>query len=113
MTPISNIDRIMLVLRQRLSEKAGAARRPAGAGAGTHTTGSRQAIAALAATDGVDERLLRRTIVQALLAEQLGESLLNDARFQEIVSQVSHALEDDDKGRTLIDSLLSGLRNRR
>lgn len=112
MSPVSNVDRIMLILRQRLSDRAGTARKSGGSDTRSQTVGGRQAIAALAATEGIDERLLRRTLVQTLLVEQLGTALLNDVRFQEIVSQVSDALENDARGKALLDGLMNDIRKR-
>jgi len=110
MTSISNVDRIMMILRQRLSDKNGVNSGSTANAVRSQGMSGRQTIASLAAAQGVDERQLRRTLVQSLLAEQLGSALLNDARFQEIVSQVCEALEQDQNSQALLGRVLSDLK---
>ena len=111
MTSISNIDRILLILRQRLSEKSGARIDSGNNKSQNSVVGARQSIGALAAIEGIDERQLRRTFIQTLLVEQLGGDLVNDAKFQQVVTQVADALEEDAVGRSLIDRLMTDLKS--
>ncbi len=110
MDPISNADRLVILLRQKLQERAklgGAAR------AGRKTdlaTATPTGIEALAAIEGADERPLRRALIQNLLADQLGPALLNDAQFQQIVSRVTEVIEDDPGAAQLLSRLVSDLR---
>jgi hypothetical protein len=112
MTSISNVDRIMLILRQRLGDKAKTSGKAANNPRAERIDG-RATVAALAAVEGVGDRQFRRTLVQTLLAEQLGNALLNDARFQEVVTQVSDALEEDEAGKALLDRLTNEFKGRR
>ncbi len=111
MDPISNADRLVLLLRRKLQERA-----KAGAGANALARSGVQAPAepsglhALAAVEGADERLLRRALIQNLLADQLGPALLNDAQFQQIVSRVTQAIEEDDATSRLLSRLIADLR---
>jgi hypothetical protein len=58
----------------------------------------------------VDERQLRRALVQNLLTEHFGASLLNDAQFQQVISRVAGAIEDDAEASKLMAQVLSELR---
>lgn len=110
MDPVSNVDRLVLLLRQRLQERdrtrgvsrSGTRRAPAPTGL--------DAARALAAIDGVDERQLRRSLIQGLLSDQFGTAMINDARFQQVVDRVTDALESDETGRALLDRISRELR---
>ncbi|SRR6266702_1097960 len=112
MDPISNADNLVLLLRQKLQERAKTA---AKARAGIRPRASSEAVGMsavqqLAAAEGVDERQLRRALVQNLLVEHFGPALLNDAQFQQIVSRVVGAIEEDTDASNLIARVLSELR---
>lgn len=112
MEPISNADRLAALLRQRLKERArtdGAAKSARKSGTGSAPKGA-AAVRALAAIDGVDSRQMRRTVIQHLLADQLGEQLVNEAQFQQIVSRVTDALEEDEAAARLLDTVMHDLR---
>jgi hypothetical protein len=111
MDPISNADRLVLLLRQRLEERAKSApaARNAGKPSGDAPIGPAD-VRALAAIDWTDERPLRRAIVQTLLADQLGPELVNDAQFQQIVSRVSETIEEDPQAAALLTRAISDLR---
>lgn len=111
MDPISNSDRLVLLLRHKLEErtKAASAGRAAAKSA-TDTPVSPLGVRELAAIDWTDERPLRRAIIQHLLADQLGPALINDAQFQQIVSRVSDAIEEDAQASNLLTEVISELR---
>jgi len=112
MDPISNADRLVMLLKQKLQErsKATAAGRPGGkAKANTIAPAPTSAAEALAAIDGADERTIRRAF--NLLADQLGPELINDAQFQQIVSRVTEAIEEDADASQLLSRLISDLRS--
>lgn len=111
MEPISNSDRLVLLLRNKLEERAKAASsgRSAAKLSGSAPV-SPMGVHALAAIDWADERLLRRSIVQYLLADQLGPTLINDAQFQQIVSRVTDAIEEDTQASNLLTQTISELR---
>jgi len=110
MEPISNADRLVLLLRQKLEERSRAAR--GGARADTAVPAEPSGVRALAAMDGVDERSLRRAIIQNLLADQLDPSLINDAQFQQLVTRVTDAIEDDREASELMLRVVADLRPR-
>jgi hypothetical protein len=107
--PISNADKILLVLRQRLEDRAKSQRRTAGSPAGAAKRSPFQAIRAVAAAGNVTERQLRRLVVQSLLADQFGETLLNESRFQAVVEQVTDALSADESASRLLTRVISEL----
>jgi hypothetical protein len=113
MDPISNADRLVLLLRKKLEERAKstaggrtAARSSASVAAPAEPAGAR----ALAAIDGADERSLRRAVIQNLLADQLAPDLVNDAQFQQIVTRVTDTIEEDADAAGLLTRVVSGLR---
>lgn len=116
MEPISNVDRVVLLLRQRLEEHE-RARRKAKSGANSPADRAPNTqmggIRALASLDGVDERGMRRAFIQTLLADQFGQSLINDAQFQQVVERVVDAIDADPATSHLLSRLLADLRARR
>jgi hypothetical protein len=112
MDPISNVDRIVLILRQRLEERArasakGAAGRPPARQEAPDSFGK---VLDLAALDGAGEAQLARALVQSVLVEKFGPDLVNDARFQQVVDRVSLALDDDPASKALVARLVGELR---
>jgi hypothetical protein len=113
MEPISNTTRLVLLLRQRLLERSANA-------AGGKARGSSAAPAprssaldtsqALAGVDGIDERQLKRALIQDILADQFGTEMLNQAKFQQVVDNVTATLEDDAGASALLANVVSDLR---
>lgn len=69
-------------------------------------------VQALAAVEGYDERQLRRAFVQHLLAEHFGAMLVNDANFQQLITRVTEAIDEEPSTSQLLSSLISELRAR-
>ena len=111
MEPISGTDRLLALLRQKLEERArtGSAHR-ASTKAPSHPSREPSGVHAYAAIDGHDERQLRRALIQQLLGEQFGADLLNDAHFQQIVTRVTDAIEEDEGAARLLSGLVQELR---
>lgn len=111
MDPVSNVDRLVLLLRQRLREREGAkgiGRVRSGTTSRAERSGTAQALAAIA---GVDDRQLRRALIQGLLSEQFGARLVNEARFQQVVDRVVDALESDEEGVALLGRVTKDIRS--
>lgn len=108
--PISNADRLVLLLRAKLEERLRAGRATQGRGKSAAPEPAVAGVRALAAVED-DGPILRRAVVQHLLADQLGGELLNDAQFQQIVTRVTKALEDDDTTRNLLNDVVAGLKS--
>lgn len=111
MDPVSNVDRLVLLLRQRLQERE---RTPGTARTAGRRTGKAEggvaAAQALAAVEDVEEKHLRRALIQGLLSDQFGPAMINEARFQQVVDRVVGALEADDAGRALLDRITREMR---
>jgi DNA-binding TFAR19-related protein (PDSD5 family) len=114
MHPISHTDQLVLLLRQKLQERAKTSPKSR-AGKVTDASTSEpvtpQGIQALTQVEEADERVLRRALVQNLLADQLGPELLNDAQFQQIVTRVTDTIEDDPTTARLLTRVLSDIRS--
>ena len=113
MEPISNTDRIVLLLRQRLLERAksgapsrASRKRPVSERPATGVDN----LHALAAVEGIDDHQLGRALIQNILAEQFGTEVLNEAKFQQIVDRVTETLADDAGSAELMSRLLVELR---
>jgi hypothetical protein len=112
MNPTSSVDRLVLLLRERLSERAKAARGGAarrGTADAPRTTPA-DTIRALAAVEGMDERHLRRALIQNLLLESFGEKVAYDAQFQQVIERVTQTIEADPKGMDLLRRLVRELK---
>lgn len=112
MDPISNVDRLVILLRQRLRERSrtAGAKRGAGASRAEAPLTGRAAVQALAAVDGVDDHQLKRALIQNILADQLGGELINEAQFQQVVDRVTTALESEQATARLLTRVVGELR---
>jgi hypothetical protein len=108
MDPISNVDRLVLLLRQRLSERSAVASR--GAAARRTQPAAPDAVRALAAVEGMDERHLRRALIQSLLADSFGRQVVNEAQFQQVVDRVTQTIEEDPDTVRLLQRVVGDLR---
>lgn len=112
--PISNTDRLVLILRQKLLERSKAASRSRAGGkpaAGRPPAGSLDSVHALASVDGVDDRQLRRALIQAILADQFGGELINEAKFQQVVDRVAETIAGDAESAKLLSRVIGDLRD--
>jgi hypothetical protein len=115
MDPVSNADRLVRLLRQKLEERAKAkapmqtARlsevRPRG-------TESVEAIAREFARAGVDDKQLRRSLIEQLLADQFGPTLTNEAKFQQVIDRVDEIMSADATIGALMDRTIQQIRDR-
>lgn len=114
MDPISNADRFVALLRQKLAERADARKgQKAETAAGeTRQRGAElvQGVAARAARAGQDDRKLRRTIVEQLLADRFGAKLVNEPRFQEVIGQVEELMAADPQLSALLGEVIAEIR---
>jgi hypothetical protein len=109
MDPISNVDRLVLLLRQRLEARAKKGASTAGPSVQQPNT-PMDGVQALAGVDGVDDRQLGRALIQSVLVEQFGQAVMNDAKFQQVVDRVTETLEEDPGGSGLLGRLVAELR---
>jgi len=110
MDPISNVDRLVLLLRQRLSERAKTTRGGPVAGSGRAQQAPAATVRALAAVEGMDDRHLRRALIQNLLSGSFGEQVVNDAKFQQVVDRVTQTIEADAETAKLLQRMVRELK---
>jgi hypothetical protein len=112
MDPVSQVDQLVLLLRQRLLERSAARTRHRGGSEARDRArlSAAQRLQQIAALETLGEREVRRGIVQSLLAERLGRELINDANFQQTIDDVVDALERDETGRVVMSEVIVQLR---
>ena len=111
MDRISEVDRLVTVLRERLLERAKTAKPGRKEAPRDSQTSWVENLKALAAIDAVPDHQLRRALIQNILADQFGRNLLNETKFQQVVERVTEALEADESGSVLLDRLVAELRS--
>ncbi|WP_426000357.1 hypothetical protein [Caulobacter sp. DWR1-3-2b1] len=107
MTRINSTEGLVALLRQRLLARAktGGAR-PSAAAARAEPS----LVQALAEIEGLEERPLRRVLIQEVLADHFGRELVNDARFQQVVDRVTAALDEDPETSQVFARVIADLR---
>jgi hypothetical protein len=115
MDPVSNANRLAMLLRQRLDERsrAGPAARAGRKEAkGTGDVAGRDAMRGADAVEALDDRKLKRVMIEHILVDQFGPALVNDASFQQLVDQVTEAIEADKNGALTLSQALAEVRAR-
>lgn len=111
MTNITPLDGLVVLLRQRLAERTGktraGSRARTGEGAGASAP---KLVQALAEIEGVDDRRLRRALIQDILGNHFGKAMVNDARFQQVIDKVTSTLEADADASSAFSRVISDLR---
>jgi len=109
MDPVSNADRLVRILRHRLDQRSRASGRgaPSAPSAQSSRSGGVQPLAAVA---DIDDRQMRRSLIQGILTDQFGTDLLNDAKFQHVIDQVIETLGENEQGARLLDRMVGELR---
>lgn len=113
MDPVSNANRIAMLLRQRLQERSKnpAAERGGRKNApGTGDAGRKGAVHEAGALGALDDGRLKRALIENILADQFGAGLINDAKFQQVVDQVTEAIQADGDGARLLAKAVADLR---
>jgi hypothetical protein len=113
MDPLSNVDGLVLVLRQRLLERsrATAPERPGQKlNSGNKKQTSLDNVRALAGIHGVSDQQLGRSLIQSVLADQFGASVINEARFQQVVDRVAETMEAEPGAAGIMAQIVSDLR---
>ena len=115
MDPISNTDRLVQLLRQKLSERA-KARSPAGAahGATVDAKGMDKVLAVTgrSAEAGADDAQLQRILIEQLLADQFGPAMVNEPKFQQVVDRVHDIMKSDPDVGLMLNQTLSDVRKK-
>ena len=109
MTDIGRVDQVILQLRAQL-QRAANTRAKGKAGSTPETqNGPLQRLAPIIGKGKYDQEEHRRKFVRALLTEELGEQIGNEAEFERISNQVWQLLEEDEQSRELMDLALGEL----
>ena len=110
MDPISNVDMLVALLRQRLLERSRTGRAASPRAASDRRGVERETLHTLAAIQAVDDHQLGRALIQSVLTEHFGAQLINEARFQQVVDRVTETLEGDADSARILNGLLRDLR---
>jgi hypothetical protein len=113
MDPVSNANRIAMMLRARLQERARAnagGRTSRSDSKGSEGTAKKGAVRSAEAIEGLDDRRLKRALIEDILTDQFGTTLVNDARFQQVVDQVTDAIDGDAEGAAIFSRVVDDLR---
>jgi hypothetical protein len=105
-TRITSSDQVLMLLREQLQRMGkgrvgGADRAASSARSGSSPPMAR--VLSLAARGEVGEEEFRRTLVRALLTEQLSEQVAQDPGVQLIMDDVFRIVSEDEEGRRLLD----------
>jgi len=114
MTRISNVDQVMLLLRQQLQRMAKSARQQKGAKVSPTTAQRREQalerIEEISRVDALSDDDLAKTLVGALLVDEFGEAIANDAKFQSLVGEVHRIIASDAETKALLGNALKEMR---
>ena len=112
MTRVGQSDHVLVLLREKLQRidrsRSGRTSRTGSAEKGTLPPLAR--LQERAAGDDPPDEEFRRTLVRAVLTEELGEKIGNDPNFQAIAEDVFRILNDSDTGRDLMERAALHLR---
>lgn len=111
MDPIANANRIAMLLRQRLLERA----RTETQGKPSRATDRRMSartggVRSVESIEGLDDRRLKRALIESILADHFGSDLLNEAGFQDVVDRVTESIAADPEGAGLLNQAVSEIR---
>ncbi|HEY0148116.1 MAG TPA: hypothetical protein VGB70_03855 [Allosphingosinicella sp.] len=113
MTRITSSDHVLLLLRERLQrlDRGRAGKTGRTGGAGKTTAPPMERLQALAALEGASGEEFQRSLVRALLSEELGEAVVNEPAFQSIVAEIFQVINASPEGRALIERAARELKN--
>lgn len=113
MTRISNVDQVLMLLRQQLQRLGKSDRSRKGGAIGAPAAERRQPatgrIEAVMRTDRLSEEELGRTLVTAMLVDEFGEGPANDHKFRKVADEVYRIIASDPQARKLLGEALMAL----
>lgn len=113
MTRIGNVDRALLLIREKL-QRMDRNRLGRTGRSGSAKKGTERPLARLQAGEALDQLTseeFRRTLVRAVLTEELGDGIANDSGFQPLVEDVWRLLNESEEGRELIERAVKQMRS--
>jgi hypothetical protein len=114
MTRISNVDQVLMLLRQQL-QRLGKSERSAKGSSTAATRAERRPpaptrIEAVLRDTPLSEEDLARTLIQAMLVDEFGEAVANDHKFQNVSAEVYRLIAQDPEASRVLSAALVGLR---
>lgn len=114
MTRISNVDQVMLLLRQQLQRMSKTDRQQKSGKTTAAAPQRREAalgrIEEITRADELSEDDLARTLVGALLVDEFGEAVANDPKFQSLIGEVHRIIAADADTKALLLEALREVR---
>jgi hypothetical protein len=113
MTRVTSSDHILLLLRERLQrlDRTRGQKITRTSGGQKSTPPPMERLQALAALEAVSGEEFQRTLVRAVLSEELGEAVVNEAAFQSIAAEVFQLITASPEGRDLVERAARELRS--
>lgn len=99
MTRITNTDQVLALLRARL-ERSARARRGTAKSAQRSRPTPLVRLQEMASGEELSESDIARAVIAGLLAEEFGEDVVAESRFQQIVDEVRRLIEADEQSST-------------
>jgi hypothetical protein len=110
MTRISNVDHVMLLLRQQLQRMSKTERQRRSGNVSSTTSERREPalgrIEEITRADELSDDDLARTLVGALLVDEFGEAVANDPKFHTLVGEVHRIIASDADSKALLQDAL-------
>lgn len=114
MTRISNVDQVLMLLRQQLQrlDKSSRSRK----GSATSASGPQRRppaagrVEAVLRSDELSDEDLARTLVTALLVDEFGEAAANDPAFQRMAGEVHRIVASDPQASRLLADAIRAVR---
>jgi hypothetical protein len=113
MTRISNVDQVMLLLRQQLQRMSKSDRQQKSGNVSSTPQRREPAlgrIEEITRADELTEEDLARTLVGALLVDEFGEAVANDPKFQSLVREVHRIIASDADSKALLRDALKDVK---
>lgn len=99
-----------MLLRARLQQMARASHQRDVPAARKESANLLANVRRMAKRDGLKDDELERTLIEALLAEEFGQAITGEVRFQQIANQVLDIIKRDQEARSLMRDVVTKLR---
>lgn len=110
MTRITSTSQVLALLRARLERNARSGRKSGPAPARTESR-PLEKVHELAGGEDLPEADIARALIAGVLAEEFGEALVAEPRFQQIVDEVRRMIEADTSAKSVLAEAMETLRN--
>ncbi len=111
MTRITNADQVLMLLRAHLERSAKTRGKGAATDAGRIEArkGPLDRVQDIAGAQNLSEHDVSRALIAGLLAQEFGEAVASEPRFQELVDNVLKLVAADEEGRALVRDAVAQL----